>query len=75
MASRQQQVTETPQMSNIEVPIAQIKNIPALLGEKDVMKVLQLMPGVQKGSEGNSGVYVRGEARAIIERQRAMMNE
>ena len=60
VASRQEKVTETPQMSHIEVPIAQIKNIPALLGEKDVMKVLQLMPGVQKGSEGNSGIYVRG---------------
>jgi hypothetical protein len=60
IASRQVKVTETPQMSNIEVPIAQIRNIPALLGEKDVMKVLQLMPGVQKGSEGNSGIYVRG---------------
>ena len=52
--------SENVQMSNISIPIAQIKNIPALLGEKDVMKVLQLMPGVQKGSEGNSGIYVRG---------------
>jgi hypothetical protein len=52
--------SETVQMSNVNIPIAQIKDIPALLGEKDVMKVLQLMPGVQKGSEGNSGIYVRG---------------
>jgi len=59
-ASRQEKVTESVQMSNIEIPVAQIKNIPMLLGEKDVLKVLQLMPGVQKGSEGNSGVYVRG---------------
>ncbi|MFO8055363.1 MAG: TonB-dependent receptor plug domain-containing protein [Bacteroidales bacterium] len=34
--------------------------IPALLGEKDVMKVLQLMPGVQSGSESSTGLYVRG---------------
>ncbi len=47
-------------MSTISVPVAQVKNIPSLLGEKDVMKVLQLMPGVQKGSEGSSGLYVRG---------------
>jgi len=53
-------VSENPQMSVVEVPIQQIKDIPALLGEKDVLKVLQLMPGVQKGSEGNSGLYVRG---------------
>jgi hypothetical protein len=53
-------VSENPQMSVVEVPIQQIKDIPALMGEKDVLKVLQLMPGVQKGSEGNSGLYVRG---------------
>lgn len=34
--------------------------MPALLGEVDVMKVLQLMPGVQGGTEGSSGLYVRG---------------
>lgn len=56
----QQKVSENVQMSQVSVPIQQIKEIPALLGEKDVLKVLQLMPGVQKGSEGNSGIYVRG---------------
>lgn len=60
IARQQEKISETPQMSSIEVPIAQIKSVPALLGEKDVLKVLQLMPGVQKGSEGNSGIYVRG---------------
>ncbi|CCH00531.1 TonB-dependent receptor plug [Fibrella aestuarina BUZ 2] len=55
-----EKVSETAQMSQIELPIAQIKKVPALLGEKDVLKVLQLMPGVQKGSEGQSGLYVRG---------------
>ena len=53
-------VSDSPQMSQIDLPIVQIKKIPALLGEKDVLKVLQLMPGVQKGSEGQSGLYVRG---------------
>ncbi|MCG9880063.1 MAG: TonB-dependent receptor [Bacteroidia bacterium] len=51
---------EQTQMSVIEIPVSQIKDIPALLGEKDVLKVIQLLPGVQKGSEGNSGIYVRG---------------
>ncbi|MBC3787297.1 TonB-dependent receptor [Spirosoma utsteinense] len=51
---------ESAQMSRIDVPVAQIKKIPTLLGEKDVLKVLQLMPGVQKGSEGQTGIYVRG---------------
>ncbi len=56
----QKKVSEDVQMSTIEVPIKTIKNIPALMGEKDVLKVLQLMPGVQSGSEGQSGLYVRG---------------
>ncbi|MGK0391243.1 MAG: hypothetical protein ACI94Y_004005 [Maribacter sp.] len=51
---------EQTQMSRIDVPIAQIKKIPALLGEVDVMKALQLLPGVQSGGEGTSGLYVRG---------------
>ncbi len=59
-APENQKVSESVQMSQISIPIQQIKEIPALLGEKDVLKVLQLMPGVQKGSEGNSGIYVRG---------------
>jgi len=56
----QKKVSEDVQMSTIEIPIKTIKEIPALLGEKDVLKVLQLMPGVQSGSEGQSGMYVRG---------------
>nr|MBP7512641.1 TonB-dependent receptor [Bacteroidia bacterium] len=55
-----QKLTDVTRMSVIEIPIQQIKDIPALLGEKDVLKVIQLLPGVQKGGEGNSGIYVRG---------------
>jgi TonB dependent receptor/CarboxypepD_reg-like domain/TonB-dependent Receptor Plug Domain len=56
----QQKVSENVQMSQVSIPVQQIKEIPAFMGEKDVLKVLQLMPGVQKGSEGNVGIYVRG---------------
>ncbi len=59
-AEQNYKVSEDVQMSTIDIPIEQIKQIPALLGEKDVLKVIQLMPGVQKGSEGSSGIYVRG---------------
>ncbi|MCB9261734.1 MAG: TonB-dependent receptor plug domain-containing protein [Flavobacteriales bacterium] len=52
--------SENVQMSTVDIPIKQIKDIPALFGEKDVLKVIQLMPGVQSGSEGQSGLYVRG---------------
>lgn len=55
-----EKVSESVQMSKIEIPIAQIKKIPAFFGEKDVIRVLQLMPGVQKGTEGQTGLYVRG---------------
>ena len=44
----------------IDIPAAQIKNTPVLFGEADVLKVLQMMPGVQGGNEGFSGIYVRG---------------
>jgi hypothetical protein len=59
-ADRKEKQSESVRMSTVNLQVAQIKNIPSLLGEKDVMKVLQLMPGVQKGSEGSSGIYVRG---------------
>lgn len=48
------------QMSAMEMPVEKIKAVPVLFGEADVIKALQLMPGVQSGSEGNSGLYVRG---------------
>lgn len=59
-AEKEERISEDSRMSTIAIPIEQIKDIPALLGEKDVLKVIQLMPGVQKGSEGSSGFYVRG---------------
>ncbi|UII75316.1 TonB-dependent receptor [Flagellimonas sp. HMM57] len=44
----------------LSIPIEQIEVLPALGGEVDVLKALQLMPGVQSGNEGSSGLYVRG---------------
>ena len=51
---------EAVQMSAIEVPVSQIKAIPMIAGEVDILKALQLLPGVQSGSEGSAGLYVRG---------------
>jgi hypothetical protein len=59
-ANRPEKQNESARMSTVKLQSVQIRNVPSLLGEKDVLKVLQLMPGVQKGSEGNSGLYVRG---------------
>ena len=53
-------IQERTQMSAINLPVAHIKALPALLGEVDVLKVMQLMPGIQSGGEGTSGLYVRG---------------
>jgi hypothetical protein len=57
---KSERISDQIKMSSISIPIEQIKNLPALLGEKDVLKALQLLPGVQSGSEGSSGIYVRG---------------
>jgi len=48
------------QMSVIDISIKQIKNIPMIAGERDVLKVIQFLPGVQSGNEGTTGFYVRG---------------
>ena len=47
-------------IDKLSIPIVHLKNIPSLSGEPDVLKAFQLMPGVQMGSEANSGLYVRG---------------
>ena len=48
------------QMSAIEVPVTQIQAIPAIGGEVDVLKAIQLLPGVLAAGEGKAGMYVRG---------------
>ena len=57
--AEKQKVTPN-QMGLVKLSIQEIKQIPALLGEKDVIKALQLLPGVQKGTEGSTALYVRG---------------
>mgnify|MGYP006270072581 CR=1 FL=1 len=59
-ATRSEAIQDNVGMSTTEVPVAQIQNMPALLGEADVLKAVQLLPGVQSGSEGTNGLYVRG---------------
>lgn len=53
---------ESMDMSKNELKIEQIKGIPALMGEVDVIKAIQLLPGVQTIGEGGSGFFVRGGA-------------
>ena len=59
VVSSEKSIVEKNQTSTISILIKQIKKIPALLGEVDILKAIQLLPGVQS-SEGSSGFYVRG---------------
>ncbi len=47
-------------MGTIKLDMAEIKKIPAFMGEVDVLKTIQLLPGVKSAGDGNSGFYVRG---------------
>lgn len=51
---------QNAQMGVEKLNIEEIKAIPVLFGEKDVLKTLQLLPGVKSAGDGNSGFYVRG---------------
>jgi hypothetical protein len=59
-ADRAPKISQSTQMSNIDIPTQHIKNTPGLFGETDVIKVLQLMPGIQKPNEISTGLFVRG---------------
>ncbi len=48
------------EMSVVKMDIKQVRTIPALMGEVDIIKALQLLPGVQVAAEGTNGFSVRG---------------
>jgi len=60
MGNRKGLDVRSSQMSAINIPVSQIKTVPSLMGENDVIKALQLLPGVKAGTEGSAGMYVRG---------------
>lgn len=51
-----------PQMGVERLSTQEIRNIPVLLGERDILKTLQLLPGIKSAGDGNTGFYVRGGA-------------
>ncbi|MBP1650870.1 MAG: TonB-dependent receptor, partial [Bacteroidetes bacterium] len=59
-ANTKQRNLSTPQMGMEQLTTKEMKNIPVLLGEKDVLKTIQLLPGIKSAGDGNSGFYVRG---------------
>ncbi len=59
-ATKEIPIQKRNEIGVLTIPVEQIEMLPALGGEVDVLKALQLMPGVQSGNEGSSGLYVRG---------------
>lgn len=51
---------KSTEISMIQLDMKEISMIPVLFGEKDILKSIQLLPGVKSAGEGNSGFYVRG---------------
>lgn len=48
------------QMGIERLSVQEVKNIPVIFGEKDLLKTIQLLPGIKTAGEGNSGIFVRG---------------
>ncbi|UAY53565.1 TonB-dependent receptor [Ferruginibacter albus] len=59
-AKKRNENVRNAQMGKFTLPIEQIKSIPAFLGEVDLLKTVQLLPGVRNAGEGSAGIYVRG---------------
>ena len=59
-SERQDKNIESSDMGQAKLKVENIKQLPVILGEVDVLKSAQLLPGIQSGGEGNSGLYVRG---------------
>ena len=56
---RNENITK-PLMGVQNLSIKEIQNVPVIFGEKDVMKIIQLLPGVKSAGDGSAGIYVRG---------------
>ncbi|RZM24588.1 MAG: hypothetical protein EOO88_22310 [Pedobacter sp.] len=61
-ATKRDENISSAQMGLQKVNVREINSVPVLLGERDVLKTLQLLPGIKSAGEGNSGFYVRGGA-------------
>lgn len=59
-ATKNDDNVQKTQMGIIDVPMKLVNSLPVILGERDIMKIIQLLPGVQVGNEGTTGFYVRG---------------
>jgi len=53
-------IEKRPQSGMVEIPMKDIKMMPQLFGESNLLKTIQMLPGVKRGNEGSSAIYVRG---------------
>lgn len=60
MGNRFAELKNIQAMGAFVFPIEEIKDKPALMGEADLIKNIQMLPGIQGDSEGFTGIYVRG---------------
>lgn len=60
--NRKNENVKSPQMGLDKINMADLDNVPVLFGEKDILKTIQMLPGVKSGGEGNTGFFVRGGA-------------
>lgn len=61
-ATRDDDNVTNPQTGMEKIDMKEINKIPVLMGERDVLKSIQLLPGIKSAGEGNAGFYVRGGA-------------
>ncbi|HTL10468.1 MAG TPA: TonB-dependent receptor, partial [Chitinophagaceae bacterium] len=57
---RRDENVKNAQMGRFDLSVNRVKALPVLLGEVDLLKTLQLLPGIRNAGEGNTGLYVRG---------------
>ena len=57
---RETSTVDSPRMSTVRLTVEEVERLPSFLGEFDLLKTIQLLPGVQSGTEGSTGLYVRG---------------
>jgi outer membrane cobalamin receptor len=60
VSSSRRNIARNNQMGLVEMTAVQTKQLPVFMGESDIIKTIQLLPGVKGGTEGTSGMYVRG---------------
>ncbi len=53
-------IEQQSDISHISIPVKELAAIPSFMGEKDIIKAIQWLPGVQTGNDGSTGLYIRG---------------